>query len=55
MTVSDCSRQDIARDFGLQPAGIGLVHNGIDTEMFRPLPEVAAAATLMATCSADRP
>ncbi len=56
VTVSDCSRQDIARDFGLQPAGIGLVHNGIDTEMFRPLPEVERRPLrLMATCSADQP
>jgi glycosyltransferase involved in cell wall biosynthesis len=56
VTVSDCSRQDIARDFGLQPAGIGLVHNGIDTEVFRPLPGVARKPQrLMATCSADAP
>ena len=38
VTVSDCSRQDIARDFGLQPAGISLVHNGIDIDVFKPLP-----------------
>ena len=56
VTVSDCSRQDIARDFGLQPAGIGLVHNGIDTGVFRPLPEVERKPLrLMATCSADAP
>jgi glycosyltransferase involved in cell wall biosynthesis len=56
VTVSDCSRQDIARDFGLQPAGIALVHNGIDTEVFRPLPEVERKPLrLMATCSADAP
>jgi glycosyltransferase involved in cell wall biosynthesis len=56
VTVSDCSRQDIARDFGLQPAGISLVHNGIDTEVFRPMPDVARnPVRLMATCSADAP
>jgi glycosyltransferase involved in cell wall biosynthesis len=56
VTVSDCSRQDIARDFGLQPAGISLVHNGIDTEVFRPLPGVDRnPMRLMATCSADAP
>jgi glycosyltransferase involved in cell wall biosynthesis len=56
VTVSDCSRQDIARDFGLQPAGIGLVHNGIDTEVFRPLPDIQRRPRrLMATCSADAP
>ncbi len=56
ITVSDCSRQDIARDFGLQPAGISLVHNGIDIETFRPLPDVERRPQrLMATCSADAP
>ncbi len=56
VTVSDCSRQDIARDFGLQPSGISLVHNGICTEEFRPMPEVQRRTNrLMATCSADAP
>lgn len=56
VTVSDYSRQDIARDFGLQPAGIALVHNGIDTEEFRPLPGVARKPLrIMATSSADAP
>jgi glycosyltransferase involved in cell wall biosynthesis len=56
VTVSECSRQDIARDFGLQPAGIALVHNGIDTDEFRPLPAVARKPRrLMATASADAP
>jgi len=56
VTVSDCSRQDIARDFGLQPAGISLVHNGICTDEFRPMPEVQRnPLRIMATCSADAP
>ena len=56
VTVSECSRQDIARDFGLQPAGIHLVHNGIDTGEFRPLPKVQRKPLrLMATASADQP
>lgn len=56
VTVSDCSRQDIARDFGLQPVGISLVHNGICIEDFRPMPEIQRnPLRLMATCSADQP
>jgi len=56
VTVSDCSRQDIARDFGLQPAGISLVYNGIDTTEFRPLPDISRRPKrLMATASADAP
>lgn len=56
VTVSECSRQDIARDFGLQPAGISLVHNGIDTDVFKPMPDVVRnPLRLMTTCSADAP
>jgi MMP alpha-(1->4)-mannosyltransferase len=56
VTVSDCSRQDIAADFGIQPSGISLVHNGIDIETFRPLPGIARKPlALMATASADAP
>jgi glycosyltransferase involved in cell wall biosynthesis len=56
VTVSDCSRQDIARDFGLQPAGISLAHNGIDIEVFKPVPGIERnPLRLMATCSADQP
>jgi glycosyltransferase involved in cell wall biosynthesis len=56
VTVSDCSRQDIARDFAIQPAGIGVVYNGIDTETFRPIEGVQRRPLrLMATASADAP
>jgi glycosyltransferase involved in cell wall biosynthesis len=56
VTVSDCSRQDIARDFGIQPAGIGIVHNGIDTDEFMPIAGVKRLPMrLMATASADAP
>ena len=56
VTVSDCSRQDIARDFGLQPAGISLAHNGIDIDVFKPVSGVKRnPMRLMATCSADQP
>ena len=56
VTVSDCSRQDIAADFGIQPSGISLVHNGIDVQEFRPIPEIPRRPrALMATASADAP
>jgi glycosyltransferase involved in cell wall biosynthesis len=56
VTVSECSRQDIARDFGIQPAGISLIYNGVDTEEFRPLADVERRPLrLMATASADAP
>ncbi|MCZ6829134.1 MAG: glycosyltransferase family 4 protein [Gammaproteobacteria bacterium] len=56
VTVSECSRQDIARDFGVQAAAISLVYNGIDTEEFCPRPEVQRLPLrLMATASTDQP
>lgn len=56
ITVSECSRRDIARDFGLPPERLERVYNGIDTEVFAPLPGVARKPLqLMATASADQP
>ena len=56
VTVSECSRGDIARDFGIAPDHINLVYNGIDIDEFRPLPGVARLPRrLMATASADAP
>ena len=56
VTVSECSRHDVARDFGLPAAHLELVYNGIDTEVFAPLPGVVRKPLqLMATASADQP
>lgn len=56
VTVSDASRQDIASAFGVDPAGIDVIHNGIDCEAFRPLPEVPRRSNLLMTvASADQP
>jgi glycosyltransferase involved in cell wall biosynthesis len=56
VTVSERSRTDIAAAFNIQPAGISLVHNGIDTEEFRPLEYVIKNPNrIMATVSSDQP
>ena len=56
VTVSERSREDIATAFAMQPAGISLIYNGIDTEEFRPMPEVDRKPyRIMATASADAP
>lgn len=56
VTVSERSRQDIAGAFAIQPAAIHLVHCGVDTEVFRPIPEIAKIPRrIMATVSADQP
>jgi glycosyltransferase involved in cell wall biosynthesis len=56
VTVSECSRQDVARDFGLPAERLELVYNGIDTAVFAPLPgAVRKPLQIMATASADQP
>lgn len=56
ITVSECSRRDMARDFGRPAADIDLVYNGIDTSVFRPHAEIRREPMrLMATASADAP
>mgnify|MGYP001191274088 FL=1 len=56
VTVSECSRRDIGADFGIDPARVDLVYNGIDTAVFRPLPDTPRhPRRLMATASADAP
>ena len=56
VTVSECSRQDIAKDFGIHPEGINLVYNGIDTVLFAPDLDIERKPfRLMATASADQP
>lgn len=56
VTVSECSRQDIAGAFDIAPDTIDLVHCGIDTDVFHPTPDVDKKRyRLMATVSADAP
>jgi glycosyltransferase involved in cell wall biosynthesis len=56
ITVSDCSRRDVARDFGLPVERLERVYNGIDTQVFAPQPDIRRKPLqLMATASADQP
>jgi glycosyltransferase involved in cell wall biosynthesis len=56
LTVSDCSRQDLVRDFGLNPERISVVHNGVDLTSFAPMDDVERRPfRVMATASADVP
>lgn len=56
ITVSERSRQDIARDFGREASRTDLIYNGIDTAVFRPHGEIRRRTQrLMATASADAP
>ncbi len=56
ITVSDCSRTDIANAFAIKRAAIELIYNGIDTDVFKPCPQISRAKrSLIATASADQP
>ena len=56
VTVSERARQDIAQAFGIASSRIDVVHNGVDTDEFRPMPRVARKPLqIISTASADQP
>lgn len=56
VTVSECSKRDIANAFGLQAANLRVIYNGIDTQIFKPRPAIQREAQrLISTASADQP
>jgi len=56
VTVSECSRQDITRDFKVPVEHIDLIYNGIDTNEFEPAPNVVRKSwRILCTASADQP
>jgi glycosyltransferase involved in cell wall biosynthesis len=56
VTVSECSRTDIADAFQRPESKIGLIYNGIDTDTFKPQANVERKPfRIMTTASADQP
>ena len=56
LTVSESSRADIVEQMGVPAERLSIVHVGVDTTRFRPLPHVARVpGRLMTTASADVP
>jgi len=56
ITVSECSKRDISREFGLPLQRFRVVPNGINTEFFYPLPGIPRQPhRLLVTNSADIP
>ena len=47
VTVSEASRREIERCFGIPEKDVPVVYNGTDSERFRPHPEVAKQADLL--------
>ena len=56
VTVSTFARDDVVREFGVPTDKISVVHNGVDTELFRPVPDVQRVpGRILATTSSDQP
>ena len=56
IVVSHSTKRDVAADFRVRPERMTVVHHGIDTEQFRPLPHIERRANLLiTTASADVP
>jgi len=56
ITVSQAARDDICRDFNTVPANFRIVPNGINTDLFYPIPEIERSKRrLIVTNSADTP
>src|SRR6266702_255492 len=55
MTGSESSRDDILRDFKVDPANIRVVPLGVDTRLFRPRPAPRVPGSMVAVASADSP
>jgi len=54
ITVSECARKDIAKEFRLPLHNLRVVPNGINTDLFYPMPEIEREKNLlMVTNSAD--
>ncbi|MEZ4525663.1 MAG: glycosyltransferase family 4 protein [Desulfobacterales bacterium] len=56
ITVSECTRADISREFGIPAGRFRVVPNGIDTGIFHPVPEIQREKNrIIVTNSADMP
>jgi glycosyltransferase involved in cell wall biosynthesis len=56
ITVSESAKNDISRDFALPKQRFRVIPNGIDIELFRPIPEIEReSGRIIVTNSADTP
>ncbi len=56
IAVSECTRHDVSQDFSIDETQMDVIHNGVDTDTFRPYPDMPVKPdTLMTTASADVP
>lgn len=56
VTVSETARDGVMKEFGVAQPDIAVVHNGVDTELFRPLEHIARVpGRILTTTSSDVP
>lgn len=56
VTVSESAKTDVIRELGVPPHRVAVVHNGVDPDLFRPLPGVARRPGQVITlASSDAP
>ena len=56
IAVSERARNDSIAEFRIAPKRVAVVHNGVDSELFRPLPETGKQpGQIITTASADVP
>ncbi|MBV9092590.1 MAG: glycosyltransferase, partial [Streptosporangiaceae bacterium] len=53
ITVSESSKRDICRDFGVPPGRVRIIPLGVDTRMFRPRPGARVPGRIVAVASSD--
>lgn len=56
ITVSEAAKTDIAKGFGCAEDGMEVIYNGVDTDVFKPMPSVKRQTNrIIVTASADAP
>ena len=56
ITVSECARKDISKEFNVPEEKFSIIPNGINTDLFYPLPEIKRQKNrIIVTNSADTP
>ncbi len=55
VAVSETAKADTVRDFGVDPTRVTVIPNGVDTDLFRPLDDVACSAgSIVTVASSDQ-
>lgn len=56
ISVSEAAKEDVQREFGVPSRAIDVIHNGVNLDLFRPLPDVTRRpGRIVTTASADVP